>query len=107
MPSLGTGMNMQAQRQVQQDESSAEQTAADMSSLIPEYRCTLARMKQQVDELHLKLDEACQERASLMHQVGCCLGVGCLHSANKTGLKLFGSHLDVGCELNFLLDSTT
>lgn len=60
---------MQAQRQVQDNSSRHDQAVADMSSLIPEYRSTLARMKKQVDELHFKLEDACQERDSLQQQV--------------------------------------
>lgn len=56
--------------QAQQDDSNAQQAADAMSSLIPEYRSTLARMKKQVDELQLRLEDACQERHSLHQQVG-------------------------------------
>ena len=59
----------QAQRQVERDERCAEQAADDMSRLICEYRSTLARMKKQLDELHLKLEDTCQERESLQQQV--------------------------------------
>ena len=59
----------QAQQQVQRDERCAEQAANDMSNLICEYRSTLARMKKQVDELHLRLEDTCQERESLQQQV--------------------------------------
>lgn len=54
---------------MQQDNTNAQQAADDMSSLIPEYRSTLARMKKQVDELQLRLEDACQERHSLHQQV--------------------------------------
>lgn len=54
-------------------DSSADQAAADMGSLIPEYRSTLARMKRQVDELHSKLEDACQQRDALQQQVEPCI----------------------------------
>lgn len=68
---------------MQQDDSNAQQAQQavfDMSSLIPEYRSTLSRMKKQVDELQLRLEDACQERQSLHHQVSLlvtflCVGV--------------------------------
>lgn len=58
-----------AMLRAQQDDSNAQQAAEAMSSLIPEYRSTLARMKKQVDELQLRLEDACQERHSLHQQV--------------------------------------
>ena len=74
---------LQAQRQVQQEASCADQAAADISSLIPEYRSTLARMKRQVDELHFKLEDAHQQRDSLQQQVitqlPCVLAFAYLH----------------------------
>lgn len=53
-----------------------------MSSLIPEYRSTLARMKKQVDELQLRLENACQERHSLHQQVGPLLIFVCGFQSN-------------------------
>ena len=58
---------------MQLDSSTADQAAADMGSLIPEYRSTLARMKRQVDELHSKLEDACQQRDALQQQVEPCI----------------------------------
>ena len=40
-----------------------------MNALIPEYRATLARMKGQVDNLRHRLDDACQEKQTLLEQV--------------------------------------
>ena len=58
---------------MQQDDSNTQQAADEMSSLIPEYRSTLAHMKKQVDELQLRLEDACQERHSLHQQVALLL----------------------------------
>ena len=91
------GFLSQAQQQAQHDSSSAEQAAAQMSSLIPEYRSTLARMKKQVDALHAKLEGAYQERDALQQQVcsrctmGHVLHCTCARTAMVNTLELRSS----------------
>ena len=76
---------------MQQQDSIAEQAAVDMSSLIPEYRSTLARMKKQVDELQVRLEDACKERNSLHHQVSLLLNFA--HVCKHIHIHALSNHL--------------
>lgn len=65
---------LQAQQQASKEASQSQQwAAADMNALIPEYRATLARMKGQVDDLRQRLENACQEKQTLLEQVALLL----------------------------------
>ncbi|KAL3162091.1 hypothetical protein ABBQ38_009157 [Trebouxia sp. C0009 RCD-2024] len=84
---------LRAQRQIQQDDINAQQAADDMSSLIPEYRSTLARMKKQVDELQLRLENACQERHSLHQQVAALKKAAKLGSTSRQSRRVLSPRL--------------